>query len=789
LHQHFVFEPKVVSRFEQEAILVLERGLTHPNLTQVLDHGRGQDGIPFIILSWVEGFTVAHLIDTRGPLPSDETVHIARGVLAGLSFAHAHGVIHRDIKPANIMVTPDRLVKVMDFGIAKEGDLAGVSASSSGNPGTWAYIAPEQISGESMDGRTDLYALGATLYHMLAGRVPFEGPTVIDYVRQHLYEAPRPILELVPGVDEQLAAIIQRAMAKKPADRFPSAIWMAEELGTWVPAELATAPIPAPIPPPVSPPDEPRNVGDGASAHVSNALGAAASDAPDGISRRALLRVGLGAIGIVSVGGLAALAVRAHAPDVNPTPGRAPSPLGTSALVVAGPSAGPTFPASTATAAPIVVARPTAAPTAAPTVIATPVAGDQFSLSNPPAVSAANIASAKPYAGAEITYYGDGVGMGNDLDKAAATQFQKDTGIKVNVVARPQSSTDTFSQYQRFFQGQSPDLDVLMLDVIWPGQLASNLADLGPKLGDATKQHYPGIVENDTIRGTLVAMPFFSDFGILYYRSDLLQKYNISAPPKTWDELGQQAAAILNGEKAASPNFVGFVFQGSAYEGLTCDALEWLASSGGGMIVENGKATMNNPQAIAILNTMKGWVGTVAPRGVTTYQEEDARTTFQAGYAAFMRNWPYAYALGAANDSPVKGKFDVAPLPAVTGQQPVGCIGGWGLAVSKYSKSPDASIEFVRYLSSPDVQTFRGVVGGFVPTIPIVVDNPAVQQAQPYLAKVGSVTRVARPSAETGDSYNQVSTTFFEGVNNILNGQDAASVLATTQNQIQRLLS
>jgi trehalose/maltose transport system substrate-binding protein len=411
-----------------------------------------------------------------------------------------------------------------------------------------------------------------------------------------------------------------------------------------------------------------------------------------------------------------------------------------------------------------------------------------FSINNPPPVPAANVASAKPYAGATIVYYGDGVGMGNDLDKAAGTQFQKDTGINVTVVPRPQSSTDTFSQYQRFFQGQSPDLDVLMIDVIWPGQLATNLVDLGPKLGDATQQHYPGIVANDTINGTLVAMPFFSDFGILYYRSDLLQKYNISAPPKTWDELGQQATTIMNGEKGSNPTFGGFVFQGSAYEGLTCDGLEWLASTGGGMIVENGKATVNNPQAIATLNMLKGWVGTIAPRGVTTYMEEDSRNVFQTGNAAFMRNWPYAYALGAANDSPVKGKFDVAPLPAGTSQQPVGTIGGWALAASKYSKNPDASIEFIRYLTSPEFQTFRGVVGGFVPTIQSVAADPNVQQAQPYLSKLANVTRVARPSAETGENYNQVSTLFFQGVNNILNGQDAGSVMNSTQNQINRLL-
>src|SRR5207245_6018597 len=160
-------------------------------------------------------------------------------------------------------------------------------------------------------------------------------------------------------------------------------------------------------------------------------------------------------------------------------------------------------------------------------------------------------------------------------------------------------------------------------------------------------QHYPGIIDNHSVRGKLVAMPYFSDFGMLYYRTDLLQKYSLAKPPTTWDELAMQAQKIVDGEKAANPTFAGFVFQGKSYEGLTCDALEWIASSGGGTIVDTStnKVTVNNPQAVAILNTDKGWIGTIVPRGVTSSGEEDARSTFRAGNAAFMRNWPYAYAL------------------------------------------------------------------------------------------------------------------------------------------------
>lgn len=135
---------------------------------------------------------------------------------------------------------------------------------------------------------------------------------------------------------------------------------------------------------------------------------------------------------------------------------------------------------------------------------------------------------------------------------------------------------------------------------------------------------------------------------MLYYRTDLLQKYGYQRPPQTWTELDQMATRIQAGERqAGNRDFWGFVFQGKAYEGLTCDALEWIFSMGGGRIIEpDGRITINNPQAIAALNMVRSWVGRISPPGVTSYAEEEARNAFQSGNAAFMRNWPYAYSLG-----------------------------------------------------------------------------------------------------------------------------------------------
>jgi trehalose/maltose transport system substrate-binding protein len=376
------------------------------------------------------------------------------------------------------------------------------------------------------------------------------------------------------------------------------------------------------------------------------------------------------------------------------------------------------------------------------------------------------------------------LGKEYELCKSGAQAWAQKTGNDVRFVSTPNSATDRLALYLQMMAAQSPDIDVFQIDVIWPGLLASHLLDLTPYVRPEVKaQHFQTIVGNDTVDGHLVAMPWFVDAGLLYYRKDLLEKYGAGVPEQ-WADLAATAQKIQSEEReAGNQRLWGFVFQGRAYEGLTVDALEWIASSGGGTIVDgSGKITVNNPQAVAALDLAAGWVGKIAPEGVLTYGEEEARGVFQSGDAVFMRNWPYARALANAPDSPIRGKIGIAPLPkgGPDGKH-VAALGGQQLAVSKYSAHPDLAADLVLYLVSAAEQKRRAIGGSFNPTIASLYKDPEVLQANPFMGQLDSVfaSTVARPSRVTGSKYNRVSTEFFTAVHATLSHQgDAATNLA-----------
>jgi trehalose/maltose transport system substrate-binding protein len=238
------------------------------------------------------------------------------------------------------------------------------------------------------------------------------------------------------------------------------------------------------------------------------------------------------------------------------------------------------------------------------------------------------------------------------------------------------------------------------------------------------------------------------------------------------------ARAVMDGErKAGNAKMWGFVFQGASYEGLTCNALEWIASQGGGHIVEpDGTVSVDNPKAEKALEQARSWIGTIAPPGVLAYQEEESRGVWQSGNAVFMRNWPYAYALGNGQDSPIKDRFGAVPLPAGEGGQPAGTLGGWALAVSKYSKHPKKAAELAVFLTSAHAQKYRALKSSRLPTLRSLYDDKEIAEKQPIIPRWKKVLEnaVARPTAATGAKYNEVSSDFWTAVHNTLSGEGSA---------------
>jgi trehalose/maltose transport system substrate-binding protein len=382
-----------------------------------------------------------------------------------------------------------------------------------------------------------------------------------------------------------------------------------------------------------------------------------------------------------------------------------------------------------------------------------------------------------PAASTEVTISCGSVGPDYDSCKEGVEAWEKKSGNKAKLVAGPTSSSEALALYQQLLAAGASDIDVLRIDVVWPGILGGFLLDLTPYAKGAEKDHFASIIANNTVAGHLVAMPWQTDAGLLYYRKDLLEKHGETAPT-TWDQLTKTAKKIQDAErKAGQKELWGFVFQGKAYEGLTCNALEWVASYGGGSIVEpDGKVSINNPQAAAALTMAASWVGNISPPGVLSYEEEEARGVFQSGNAVFMRNWPYAWSGAQGQDSPVKDKVGVSALPKAEGGRAAATLGGWNLAVSKFSKHPEAAADLVLYLTGAEEQKRRAVQHSLQPTIPRIYEDKDVLEKNPFFASLGEIFKssVPRPSTATGGKYNQVSSAFWNAAHAVMSKEKSA---------------
>jgi eukaryotic-like serine/threonine-protein kinase len=227
LHQQYSGDDEYVERFRREARSVA--ALSHPNIVTVIDRGE-HEGRQFIVFEYVAGENLKRLIERRGPAPVATALELAMEIARGLSFAHQQGLVHRDVKPQNVLLNGDGAAKVTDFGIARSLDVQHGMTQTGTVLGTSDYIAPEQAQGQRVDEHTDVYSLGVVLYELLTAQVPFPGENFVAVAMRHINEPPPPIRDKRPDVPPRVEAAVQRAMAKRPEDRFATMVDFCGEL-------------------------------------------------------------------------------------------------------------------------------------------------------------------------------------------------------------------------------------------------------------------------------------------------------------------------------------------------------------------------------------------------------------------------------------------------------------------------------------------------------------------------------------------------------------------------------
>jgi len=226
LHEQYSADDDFVERFKREARSVAQ--LQHPNIVTVIDRGE-EDGRQYIVFEYIDGENLKEHVVRKGRLDVREALEIALEVARGLAFAHEQGLIHRDVKPQNILLNGDGRAKVTDFGIARTVDVDGMTQTGT-VLGTSNYIAPEQASGRRVDAHSDIYALGAVLYELLAGEVPFPGESFVVVAMKHMHEPAPSLLDVRGDISLRVAAAVDRALEKDPDHRFPTMDAFAAEL-------------------------------------------------------------------------------------------------------------------------------------------------------------------------------------------------------------------------------------------------------------------------------------------------------------------------------------------------------------------------------------------------------------------------------------------------------------------------------------------------------------------------------------------------------------------------------
>ena len=350
-----------------------------------------------------------------------------------------------------------------------------------------------------------------------------------------------------------------------------------------------------------------------------------------------------------------------------------------------------------------------------------------------------------------------GKDTGGDVTEAVKQFNAQGNGVTAKLLEFSTSADEQRASFVQRQEAKSGECDVFSSDVIWTAEFASQkwLYDMTPYVKSRESEVIPATLETVNYDGKFWGMPQQTDAAFLYYRTD-----QIKDQPGTWQEVYK-----LAGEND------GIVYQGMPYEGLTCDYLELAFAAGGQVLSEDGKKAMiDSPENVKALQFMvDGVKDGIAARGVTTYDEETSRRYFESGKATFMRNWPYAYALGQKAPK-VKGKFDVMPFPEFEGGGKAGILGGHNQVISVYSDNPGAALKWIDYLTGKENQKRQMLTFSQSSTLVETYDDADIQKKYKFASQLKDAISQAK-ARPVSPVYPQISQAIYKNVNEALAGR------------------
>ncbi len=373
-------------------------------------------------------------------------------------------------------------------------------------------------------------------------------------------------------------------------------------------------------------------------------------------------------------------------------------------------------------------------------------------------------------------------------------EFEAETGIPVRIRRQPPDSTQQLQTLIVSLGSGQRDPDVFMMDVAWVGLFTAS-GWCHPIENVETDAFFERVLDLvDRHEGVLMALPVYMDGGLLYYRTDLLEKYGYDGPPQTYDELIEMCLTVQEGERTENPSFFGYVWQGAQYEGLVCNFLEF-AGKEGGFLAPSGPEPrpimLDRPINREALQLMRDliWEYKISPPSTyTEMREEEARMFFQEGDALFQRNWPYAWSDHQSEGSPVRGKVGVARLPAMEAGQDVSTLGGWHIGISAFSNKQEEAQQFVAYVTSKDTLKKMVLELGWNPGRTDLYDDEDILERAPHFPQLREIFEHAKPRPLV-PYYNQLSSIAQQRLSACLaNRVSPEEALAIAQEEIETLV-